>query len=77
MKDGSETVKWPKGLPKLGEGTSREEESLIQLAYSNFAILLLDPHRVDWVELGVQPNRRTVFTKQPDGNGWKEQMVVP
>jgi pyridoxamine 5'-phosphate oxidase len=77
MNDRTEADSWPTELPKLGEGKSREEDALIQLAYSNFALLLLDPRRLDWAELGAQPNRRTVFTKQPNENEWKEQMVVP
>jgi hypothetical protein len=72
-----EANKWPETLPKLGEGKTRQEEAQIQFALSNFALLLLDPHRVDWTELGVQPNRRTVFTKQQEGNEWTEQAIVP
>jgi pyridoxamine 5'-phosphate oxidase len=69
--------KWPVTLPKLGEGSSREEEAKIQFAFSNFALLFLDPYRVDWAELGVQPNRRMIFTKKQEGNEWIEQVVVP
>ncbi|KAL0952002.1 hypothetical protein HGRIS_008653 [Hohenbuehelia grisea] len=55
-------------------------------ALRNFALLLIDPHDVDYVELGVIPNRRTRFWRwdlEEDNSGkdgveiWKEEELVP
>ena len=52
-----------------------EDKKNAEFALGNFALMLFEPTRVDWVELGIQPNRRTVFTRE--GEGWVEQLVVP
>jgi len=38
--------------------------------------VILEPERVDYVELGVQPNQRAVYILSEDGK-WSEQIVVP
>ncbi|KAH8094772.1 pyridoxamine 5'-phosphate oxidase-domain-containing protein [Phellopilus nigrolimitatus] len=68
---------WPESLPKLrdsnADGATRK---LVQEALGNFALVLIDPTEVDYVELGVVPNRRTRFFKNKEGK-WDEEAVVP
>lgn len=66
---------WPESLPKLGEASSEEEEKQLQDALKNFALVVIDPAEVDYVELGVVPNRRTHFLRKE--GSWEEKAVVP
>ncbi|KAL0573249.1 hypothetical protein V5O48_008696 [Marasmius crinis-equi] len=45
-------------------------------ALGNFALVMVDPTEVDYVELGVIPNRRTKFWRNENGL-WEEKSVVP
>lgn len=75
LEDGyEEAKKWPQKLPKLGEGTD-EEKHYLQIALANFALLVIDPVEVDYVELSVNPDQRTKFKKE--GESWVEEIVVP
>ncbi|KLO20196.1 hypothetical protein SCHPADRAFT_864090 [Schizopora paradoxa] len=65
---------WPEVVPKVGEAKG-EEKAIVKEALKNFALVVIDPFFVDYVELGVTPNQRTTFTK--DANGWTEEIVVP
>ena len=67
--------KWPDKLPKLGEAKNEEEKRNLEQALGNFALMVIDPVEVDFVELGVVPNQRTKFTRE--GGKWVEQIVVP
>lgn len=77
--DPGSAEKWPEKLPKLGDISSKDGESetggLVKAALRNFALVVIDPVEVDYVELGVMPNRRTRFFKE--GEEWKEEAVVP
>ncbi|KAI0370111.1 hypothetical protein BV20DRAFT_967137 [Pilatotrama ljubarskyi] len=64
---------WPRQVPL--ESESEEDKTNLETAQSRFALMLIEPYQVDWVELGVHPNRRTVFTRE--GEKWAEQLVVP
>ena len=64
---------WPRKVPVDPE--TDEDRKNAEFALGNFALMLFEPTRVDWVELGIQPNRRTVFTREEEG--WVEQLVVP
>lgn len=68
---------WPETVKKLSEldGATEEERKQTEVAFGNFALLLVDPTAVDYVELGVVPNQRTFFKKE--GEKWAEQIVVP
>ena len=68
--------KWPKSVPTTTGATSEEEKELVERALGNFALVLVEPTYVDWVELGVVPNQRTVFDRADDGS-WAETIVVP
>ncbi|KAH0837842.1 hypothetical protein J3R83DRAFT_6054 [Lanmaoa asiatica] len=81
LKGGEEEMKkWPVKLPKLGEAENEEDKKNLATALSNFALLLIEPFEVDYLEVGGQPHRRTMFKR-----GWKigdsvefeETLVVP
>ena len=77
MKGGYEEAdKWPKSVPTTSGATNEEEKKLVEEALGNFALVLIEPTFVDWVQMGVVPNRRTFFTRGDDGS-WIETIVVP
>jgi len=68
--------KWPVKVPKPGE--EEYDAKSYEEALGNFALLLIDPVEVDFVELGVVPNRRTKFVRQESNSEkWKEVILVP
>lgn len=68
---------WPESLPKLGDAQDEEKES-VRAALRNFALVVINPQEVDYLELGVMPNRRTRFFKDNSKDGtWNEEAVVP
>jgi hypothetical protein len=72
----SDAEKWPVKVAKPGE--EGYDAGNYEEARSNFALLLIDPVEVDYVELGVMPNRRTKFVRQEsDDQRWKEVILVP
>ncbi|KAF9260854.1 hypothetical protein L218DRAFT_962191 [Marasmius fiardii PR-910] len=77
---GEEVAKrWPVRVDKPGdedggepsEGNKRNWE----VALGNFALVVVDPTEVDYVELGVIPNRRSQFWRNE--GVWEEKSVVP
>jgi pyridoxamine 5'-phosphate oxidase len=66
---------WPTKVPKPSDAKTEKEKKLAELALSNFAIIVIEPLYVDWVQMAIKPNRRTFFTR--DGTDWKEKIVVP
>ena len=47
-------------------------------ALANFAMVLIEPMQIDWVQLGEKPNRRTLFTRTGDEEyQWKEEILAP
>ena len=64
---------WPRKVPV--EPSTDEDRKNLEFALGNFALMLFEPVRVDWCALGIQPNRRIVFTRE--GEEWVEQLVVP
>lgn len=70
-----EAKKWPERLPKIGEAKDEKEKRLVEEALRNFALVVLDPLDVDYVELGIVPNQRTRFVKKDDD--WEETILVP
>lgn len=70
-----EAKKWPHTLPTLSEAKSEEDKRNLEIALGNFALIIIDPFEVDFLELGVVPNQRTIFTR--DGEKWIEEIVVP
>lgn len=70
-----EAKKWPETLPKLGEEMSEADRKNLAIALGNFALVLIDPVAVDFVELGITPNQRTKFSRE--GETWVEEILVP
>ena len=72
---------WPEKLPKLSEaeaGGDEHTKTLVRKAFKNFALVAIEPDRIDYVELGVVPNRRTIFEQDEDEDkSWIEHAVVP
>ncbi|KAI0789451.1 pyridoxamine 5'-phosphate oxidase-domain-containing protein [Abortiporus biennis] len=66
---------WPETLPKLEEAETEEDKKNLAIALSNFALIAIEPLEVDWVQLGITPNKRTKFTR--DGEIWLEEILVP
>ncbi len=65
---------WLETVPKHGEA-NEDEKSIVREALRSFALVVIDPFSVDHVELGVAPNRRTMYTRS--GDAWAEQVLVP
>lgn len=66
---------WPTKVPKPSDAMTEKEKELAELALSDYAIIVIEPLHVDWVQMGIKPNRRTFFTRE--GMDWKEEIVVP
>ncbi|KAF5377123.1 hypothetical protein D9757_008807 [Collybiopsis confluens] len=79
-----EVKKWPERIdePRNSQGSPDESEDEKEnrrnwdKALRNFALLVVDPTEIDYIELGVIPNRRTKFTRSAQGT-WKEEALVP
>ena len=67
---------WPKSVPTTTGATNEEEKKLVEVALGNFALVLIEPTFVDWVQMGVVPIQRTFFTRGDNGS-WIETIVVP
>ncbi|KAH7922672.1 hypothetical protein BV22DRAFT_1121322 [Leucogyrophana mollusca] len=68
---------WPETVPRLSEAESESDKRNVQTALGNFALVIIEPTEVDYVELGSVPQRRTRFVWKGEGEGWAEQIVVP
>ncbi|CCL98552.1 uncharacterized protein FIBRA_00552 [Fibroporia radiculosa] len=66
---------WLKTLSKSNQLESEEDKQNFELALRNFALLVIDPIHVDWVEAAASPQRRTKFMR--NGEDWSEEFVVP
>ena len=66
---------WPAEVPKPTDAKTEKEKELAELALSNYAIIVIEPLNVDWLQMAIKPNRRTYFTRE--GVHWKEEVVVP
>ncbi|CAE6355864.1 unnamed protein product [Rhizoctonia solani] len=75
LADPADADKWPQNLPEKGKEGTEEDKKQVKQALENFSLLLLEPLNVDFVELGVVPNRRTRWNF--DGQKWDEVAVVP
>ncbi|KAI0249516.1 hypothetical protein BJV78DRAFT_1283919 [Lactifluus subvellereus] len=76
LKGGYEEMNdWPVRVPKPSETKTEKEKELAKVALSNYAIIVIEPLKVDWVQLAISPNRRTFFTRE--GGSWREEPVVP
>lgn len=71
-----EAEKWPKTVLTTTGAKNEEEKKLVEQALKNFVLVLVEPVYVDWVQLGVVPDRRTLFRREDD-ESWTETIVVP
>lgn len=62
------------GLPPEFEGVEPDDEQLIP-ARGNFAVLLIDVEKVDWLYLAHTGHIRAQFTRA--GEGWEGRWVTP
>ena len=67
--EGGDEARWPVTVDDEGDVNW-------QTALGNFALVVVDPTEVDYVELGPIPQRRTRFWRTPEGL-WEEEAVVP
>lgn len=74
-----EAKKWPETVVPPEEGDTKEEyerkKKIWDLAFTNFALLVVDPTEVDYVTMEVVPNRRWRIIKSANGS-WDEEEVV-
>lgn len=69
---------WPERIDDPTDGDSEEEKENRknwEIAYGNFALVVIDPVEVDYLEMAIRPNRRWRFWKH--NRDWKEQAIVP
>lgn len=71
-----ESKKWLVKLEEPKESDSEETKKNWQTALDNFALLIIEPQEVDFLELGVVPNRRTLYRRTKDGL-WESDALVP
>jgi hypothetical protein len=85
LKGGQDEAKnWPEVVEDPSEQGDLPRETYdefllnLKMALSNFALVVIDPIGVDFVDMGVIPNRRTRFFKAFGNHGlWSEEEVVP
>ncbi|KJA28370.1 hypothetical protein HYPSUDRAFT_129559 [Hypholoma sublateritium FD-334 SS-4] len=73
---------WPERLEDPGSDVTEEGyaegKRLWDIALDNFALVVIDPYEIDFVDLSLIPNERILFTKQKGSLGWwNEQKLVP
>ena len=73
---------WPERLEDPGSDVSKqsypEAKRLWDIALNNFALVVIDPYEIDFVDLSLIPNERILFTKQKGSPGlWDEEKLVP
>ncbi|KIM47427.1 hypothetical protein M413DRAFT_439096 [Hebeloma cylindrosporum] len=79
-----EAKRWPARVeePKLGLPREEYDEAKRNwdTALGNFALVIIDPVEIDFVDLSSPPDRRTLFTKKKGVNEndvWAEEELVP
>ncbi|CAA7264857.1 unnamed protein product [Cyclocybe aegerita] len=84
LKGGQEEAKkWPECVdkpdPDAGKEKYEEAKRNWEMALGNFALMIIDPIEVDFVDLSSPPDKRTLFTKISGGEGvqWEETELVP
>ncbi|KAJ7292692.1 pyridoxamine 5'-phosphate oxidase-domain-containing protein [Mycena rebaudengoi] len=70
-----EAKKWPVEFEEPKEGDEEGKRNW-ETALSNFALIVIEPTDVDYVELGPVPNQRTRFWMTAKGE-WTEEELVP
>jgi len=75
---GYESAKqWPERLPRSSDAENGTEEAeQVTEALNNFALVVFEPVKVERIELGIVPNRRTSW-KWKDDKSWEMSILVP
>lgn len=75
----SEPSKWPREVPNREDLKTEEDKKNYATALGNFAMVLFEPFQIDWIQLGEEPNRRTLFIRKDIGEvtKWEERIVAP
>ena len=73
---GSPTDQPGSGLPQEVEGIRPSEEQLLP-ARENFAALLIEATRLDWLYLAHDGHRRAQFVRSGPGHDWQGTWVIP
>jgi len=76
MESPDDAKKWPPTVEEPKEGDSGETRKNWEYALGNFALVVIDPYEVDFVNMGVVPNTRTKYTRKSEGK-WASVAVVP
>lgn len=71
-----EAKKWPEKIEEPQSDSPEEDRRNWDTALENFALMVIEPTYVDFVDLGVVPNRRFGFTRDAQGQ-WEEIELVP
>ncbi|EJU02669.1 hypothetical protein DACRYDRAFT_106733 [Dacryopinax primogenitus] len=66
---------WPAKIPAPGEETTDAEREQTRNALANFSLFVLEPFAVEYLELKIVPNQRTMWTLE--GQDWKKTILVP
>jgi hypothetical protein len=81
-----EAKRWPERVeePKPGLPNEKSDHSEARrtwdMALGNFALVIIDPIEVDFLDLWSLPDRRTLFTKRKGASRddvWMEEALVP
>ncbi|KAF9005146.1 pyridoxamine 5'-phosphate oxidase-domain-containing protein [Cyathus striatus] len=75
LENPDDAKKWPQIIEEPKEGDSEETKKKWEYALGNFALVVIDPCEVDYVNMGVVPNTRTGYTRTGGGK-WESQAVV-
>lgn len=73
-----EAKRWPEKLEEPNEGSVGYEEAKKnwETALHNFALVVIEPSEVDYLNLAVIPNKRFKSARDVEG-GWNEIELVP
>jgi len=77
LQDYEDSKTWPERLEEPKADDEEEEKQRWAMALENFALVVVDPTEVDYLELGIYPNRRTRFWRTLKEGSWDSELVVP
>lgn len=72
-----DALEWPESVPALGDAKNEEEKKNVEEALKNFALVVIEPFEVDFVELGTRPEKRTIYRRKPQETEFTVTIVVP
>lgn len=66
---------WPETVKSLDEDDGKENKKNWEYGFGNFALLVIDPLEVDYLDMAVVPNRR--WRQWVQEGKWFEEEIVP